>query len=432
MKGFFLRFKNSKFFENTGWIIGERVFQMVVSLVVGMLSARYLGPTNYGVINYVAAFIGFGLPICGLGLEGVLIKSYVDEEDKAGAAIGTAILFEFIASIITSVVIVTVISLSNAEDTVKTTVAVLESFQLLFKSTTPIEFWYNSQLRSKYTSIIKMSAYSVMAIYRIVLLIAGKSVEWFAFATSIDVVVMGILFLVLYLKQDNPQLRIDILFGKELLGKSYHFILSSLMGVAYSQMDRIMIKHMLSDTDVGLYSAAFVISNIWLFLPMAIIASARPVILDAKNRDEGLYCKRLAQLYASIFWIGVAISLAVSVASGFIVTFLYGNDFAGASTALAISIWFGLFAELGAAREIWILAEKKNKYVKHFLFMGAVINFILNFILIRPLGINGAAIATLATQVFTCLIAPLLFKETRIHTKIVFEAISLTGVRTSN
>lgn len=429
VKGIFHRYKGSAFVGNTGWMMSERLVQMVISLIVGMLTARYLGPSNYGIINYVAAFIAFGLPICGLGLEGVLVKAYVDDKEKAGAAIGTAILFESVTSVITSVVIVIIVSLSNAGDEVKTAVAMLESLQLIFSSATPIEFWYQSQLRSKYTSIVKITAYTVMALYRVVLLILQKSVLWFAFATSGDLMIIAVLYVVLYFRQENPSLKIDLSLGKALLDKSYHFILSGLMVVAYSQMDRIMLKHMIGDADVGLYSAAYNVCSLWFFIPTALIASARPVIMGAKNRDEKLYIRRLSQLYASVFWLGVAVALAVTLTSGLIIRILYGPGYEAASGSLSIGIWYGVFSQLGMARGVWILSENKNRYVKHYLFWGAIVNFVLNFILIRAIGINGAALATLITQFFTCMIAPVMYKETRIHTKIVIDAITLKWLR---
>ena len=419
----FERYRHSRFFGNTSWIMAERVFQMLISLIVGMMSARYLGPTNYGVINYVAAFIAFGVPICGLGFERVLIKAYVDDRRKAGDAIGTAILFEFVTSVVMSFVIVTIVYLSHAADEVKTAVAILESFLLLFKCAEPIEFWYTSQLRSKYTSIVRIFAYSVMAAYRVILIVQGRSVVWFAFATSIDTVVMGILFIILYLHQDNPGLGIDIAYGKELLGSSYHFIISDLMGVAYSQMDKIMLRNMIGDRDVGLYSAAYAICSMWFFVPAAVISSATPVILQAKNNDEKMYHRRLSQLYCAIFWFGVFVALVVTVFSALIIRLLYGNEYVGAAGSLSIGIWYGVFAQLGVARGVWILAENMNRYVKYYLIWGAVVNLVLNYVLIRPLGINGAAFATLLTQIFTSLLAPMMYKETRIHTKIVLDAI---------
>ncbi len=416
---------HNRFAGNAGWMMAERLFQLLVSFTVGMMSARYLGPANYGIINYVAAFVAFGVPICGLGLEGVLVKAYVDDRKRAGEAVATAALFEFCVSLIVSAVIIVIVSVINVGDGVKMTVAVLESFQLVFKSAEPIEYWYNSQLRSKYTSIIKIAAYSVLAAYRLVLIVLGKSVVWFAFAMSIDFVVMGILFWGLYLKQDNPPLRIDLSLGRKLLGSSHHFIYSGLMAVAYSQMDKIMLEHMLSERDVGLYSAAYMICSAWFFIPVAIIASARPLIMEAKNHDEDLYINRLSRLYASIFWLSALVAAVVSIRPQIVIWVLYGSEYIEAANALRIGIWFGIFAQLGSARTVWLLSENRNRYEKYFLLWGVIINLVLNYVLIRPLGINGAALATLITQIFTCMIAPLMYKETRSHTGLLIDAILL-------
>ena len=45
--------------KNAGWLIIGRILQMLISLVVGLLTARYLGPSNYGLINYANAYTAF-------------------------------------------------------------------------------------------------------------------------------------------------------------------------------------------------------------------------------------------------------------------------------------------------------------------------------------------------------------------------------------
>lgn len=422
-------FVGNKVIANTGWMMGERIFQMVLSLLVSMLVARYLGPTNYGIINYVAAFIAFVTPICNLGLEGVIVKKFVDDPENTGKYIGTAIIMEFIASLLSSVTVVAIVAVSNAGDSIKIMVAILESVSLLFKSTESIEFWFQSQLKSKYTAIIKMIAYTIMSLYRIVLLLTKQSVVWFAFATSVDMIVIALLYLPLYKKKSNYKLQIDLRIGAQLISESYHFILAFLMVVIYAQMDKIMIQHMLGDYEVGLYTAASTISNLWFLVPAALIASARPVIMKYKAVDEKAYQLRLKQLYASIFWLGIVVSLIITVGSKLFIWILYGVDYIPAANTLSIIVWYGSLAQLGSARNIWIICEKKNKYNTLFIVWGMVANLILNFIGIPILGIDGAALATLLTEVIVCIIAPLLYKETRNHTSLLMRAISLQWMR---
>ena len=91
---------------------------------------------------------------------------------------------------------------------------------------------------------------------------------------------------------------------------------------------------------------------------------------------------------------------------------------------LQILVWVELFSMIGTARGIWILAENKNRYVKYYLGIGVVTNLVLNVVLIPIWGTTGAALATLITQITTSLIAPLFFKETKLHTLIVLRAFT--------
>ena len=121
----------------------------------------------------------------------------------------------------------------------------------------------------------------------------------------------------------------------------------------------------------------------------------------------------------------IIVSLLVGLLSKPIIYILYGSAYLKAAEPLAISIWYETFAMIGSARGIWILCENKNKYVKYYFFVGTIANLILNATLIPIYGMNGAAFATLITQIITSLIAPLFFKETRIHTKLVLDAFLL-------
>ncbi len=419
-----------RFFRNAGWIIGERIYQMGISLFVGLWTARYLGPTNYGVLNYVAAFVSFALPIVGLGLEGVLVKKYIDFPHKSGMYLGTAILMKFVASVMTSFLIVYAVSLFNIGDTEKTVVAVMESVALLFRSAEPIEFWYQAKLQSRYTSIIKMTSYTVMSAYRIILMLIGASVVWFALAMSVDMIIIAMLYAYLYIKQKQPEMSVDWKCARELIGESYHFIISGLMVVIYSQVDRIMIQQMLGDYEVGLYSAAYTICSLWFFIPNAVIVSSRPLIMEAYTTSHELYETHLKKLYASIFWMGVGVALLVTLLSPYIMFLLYGKEYIGASNTLSIGIWYGIFATLGSARGIWILCEKMNRYVKYYLTMGMVINLFLNYLFIPCWGIDGAATATLITQGFSCVFAPMVFRETRSHIFLLVKGIVFPFCRT--
>ena len=91
---------NNRVVRNANWMISEQIVQMIISFVISMITTRYLGPSNYGIINYCAAYVAFFSSVCSLGLEGVLVKELVTNPDKEGEFVGTALVMRIAAGIL--------------------------------------------------------------------------------------------------------------------------------------------------------------------------------------------------------------------------------------------------------------------------------------------------------------------------------------------
>ena len=159
-----------------------------------------------------------------------------------------------------------------------------------------------------------------------------------------------------------------------------------------------MLGQMLGDEAVGIYSAATRISEVWYFIPMIIVASVFPAILEAKKQSETLYYQRLQRLYDLMVWLSVAVALPMTFLAGPIVVLLYGPAYAEAGTVLAIHIWTSVFVFLGVASSQWFIAENRQILGFQRTLLGAAINIFLNYILIPQFGPVGAAVATVAAQ----------------------------------
>ena len=429
IKNIIYKLKGNKLFSNIIWDMGGKIFQMVLTLLVGMLTARYLGPSNYGIIGETASYVSFFSVICQLGFTSTAVKELMDNKEKEGEILGTTIFFRVCTSLISSVAITCLLYILKEGDKVIVWVAFLQSLSLTFQSFEMLHYWYQSRLETQVSVKVLSFAYVLMAAFKIVILALGKSVEWFAFSTALEAAVVGVALVWIYHKGPGGRLSISISAGKEILKRSYHFILSGLMATIYGEMDKIMLGEMLSETAVGFYTAATKVSTMWSFVLTALINSSRPVIIASRNKSNELYVKQNKRLYAAIIWIGIAAGLGITLTGKWLIYFMYGEAYLPATSSLQISAWYTMFAMLGTARGIWIVCEEKAKYVKYYLGIGTVINVILNYLLIPQFGAGGAAAATLITQIFTAVFAPAIFKETRVYTKYVFEAFLLRGIR---
>lgn len=425
-----IKLKKNRFLQNTSWIVGANLVQMVLSFIIGMISARYLGPSNFGVINYAAAIVAFFTSIANLGMEGVLVNEFTRKEYKNSEVLGTSLVMGLVSSIISSVLVVLLVGVLKQWDSLMIVVTFLQSLTLVFKAFNVFDYWFQSKLLSKYPSIIKCLSYIVMSAYKIFLLVTNKSVIWFAFSLGVDTLSIALGLMICYFVIEKGKIGFNGRLIWHILTQSAPFIISGLVSVIYTQMDKVMIEQFLNDSaQTGLYSAALTVCTTWLFLPQAFITSARPVILGMKDRNDSRYIVRLKQLYSFIIWGCIAVAAAITICAPIIIKILYGDAYAAAANTLRIVIWYTVFAMIGTARGIWILCEKKNKYVWRYLIVGSIVNVILNACLIPYLGITGAALATVFAQFTSAIIAPVFYKETRIHTKYVLESFFLKGLK---
>ena len=420
-------FKN-KTVKNAGWIIGGRLVNKMLSFLVSILTARYLGPSNFGLIGYVNAYVTFFASVCNLGINSVIIKNFADHPEEEGQALGTTMILRALSSLLSAVMIVGLVALLNHGDKVTVWVAVLSSVGLLFQVFDSLKYWFQSRLQSKYAAIATVVAYLVVSAYKVILLAMGKSVEWFALATSVEHLVVAIFLLVAYKNNKGPRFAFSYSKAKELLSVSGNYIVAGVMVSIYASTDKLMLERMLGTASVGFYTTAVSISTAWTFLLSAVIDSVYPSVIKAHSVDAKAFEKRNRQLYALVLYSSLGVSLVISLLAHPIISILYGQDYLPSVMPLRIVTWYTAFSYLGVARNAWIVCENKQKYLKYLYIGSAVGNIVLNLALIPLWGPSGAALASLLTQILTTLILPWMIRELRPNAKLMIDALLLKNV----
>ncbi len=416
--------------KNAGWIIGEKIVQMVISLVVGLLTARYLGPSNYGLINYGLSFIAFFSAFCTLGINSLMVKELVDNPEEEGKVIGTAIVLRGIASFLSAITIVSVVCIIDRDEPTTILVVALCSLGLIFHVFDAFRYWFQRHLESKFTVIAVFIAYVVTAAYRVILMITGQHVAWFALATSVDYICLALFLFIFYRKNKGPSLSFSWDYSKQLLSRSKHFILSGLMVAIYGQTDKLMLKQMLDVTETGYYSTATAVNNMWCFILGAIIDSLYPSIMEAhKAGNEKEFNRKNRQLYAIVFYVSMAVAILFNIFAELVIFILYGEAYMPSAVPLRIVSWYTAFSYLGVARNAWIVSKNVQKHLIKIYATAAVGNVILNFILIPILGASGAALASLAAQILTGFVLPFFIKDLRPNAILMLEAIIFKGIK---
>ena len=393
--------KASLIYKNAMWIVICKIIQSLLQLLVGMLCARYLGPSNYGLINYAASIVAFVMPIMKLGLNATLVYELTESPEKEGEIMGTSLVMNIVSSLFCMAGVFGFVSVVDAGDTVTILVCVLYSLSVFFAALEIVQYWFQYKLQSKQSSLVMLVAYIVVSIYKIYLLITGKSVYWFAVVNAVDFGIIGISLIFIYLKTGAP-LKFSFVRAKAMFMKSKFYIVSSLMVVVFQSTDHVMLTAMKGKEQNGYYTAAITCASVIQFVYVAIIDSFRPVILSSKKKEDHVgYKKLLSGLFSIIFYMALLQSLAFTVMAKPIVAILYGSEYASSVSVLRMLVWYLAFSYIGSVRNVWILAEQKQKHLLVINLFGALLNIVLNLFMIYFWSAFGAAVASLLTQIFT-------------------------------
>ncbi len=422
------KIKKNRVIRNAGWIIGGKLANKVLAFVVGIFAARYLGPSNYGLINYASAYATFFASLCTLGINNVIVKNFVDHPAQEGETIGTTLLLRALSSLLSALAMIGIVSVVDMGERLTIVVTALYSIGLVFQVFDTLNYWFQARLQSKYSALAELASYAAMSIYKIALLALGKSVEWFALASALDYIVLAAVLLTAYFKNGGAKFSCSMKKARELLKSSSSFIIAGLMLSIYASTDKLMLKQMLGADAVGHYSLSSSISVSWAFVLAAIIDSLYPEIVQSFQTDRLRYERKNRQLYAIVFYVALAVSSLFCLAAKPFITILYGETYLPAVGPLRIIVWYTAFSYLGVARNAWMVCENRQKYLKYLYFSAAVLNVLLNLLLIPPWGASGAAAASLITQIATIVLLPALIRPLRPNSKLMLDAILLRGV----
>ncbi len=414
----------NKVFNNAKWIILCRVIQALLQIVLNMLTARYFGPSNYGLINYAGSVVAFALPLMQLGLQSTLVQELVETPEQEGKILGTSLVMSLLSSGVCIIMVGSFVATTNRGEAETLIVCLLYSLSLIFRALELMQYWFQYKLKAKFSSIVMLCAYVVVSIYRVYLLLTSKSIFWFAVVNSVDYGIIGFALLIVYHKLGSQRLSFSFQMCKRLLSRSKFYILASMMVTLFQNTDHIMLKMISGDAENGFYSAAVASIGACQFIYAAIIDSFRPMILSCKKAGSDNYEKNISTLYCIIIFLSLFQSVGFTLFANLIIKVLYGIEFLAAAPVLQVLVWYVAFSYMGAVRNVWILAEGKQSFLWKINLAGALMNVVMNLILIPYFGALGAAFASMVTQVFTNFLLGFIIKPLRTNQRLLLKGLN--------
>jgi PST family polysaccharide transporter len=403
-----------KIMGNMGWLMVDRVLRMGMGLFVGVWVARYLGPVQYGSYNFALAFVALFGTVTTLGLEGLVVREVLHNAEDTHEILGTTLALRSGGGLMAVVLSIGTLRLIQPHDKQALLLVLILSSTLVFQAFDTIDSFFQSQVQSRITVWAKNSAFLIFAVIRVSLIYA-KAPLWAFAASYAGEIGLGAVGLVIGYRLSGGRMSAWHSSKKRaahLLKQSWPVIFSGMAIMVYMRLDMVMLKMMKGDYAVGLYSAATRVSEVWYFIPMAIVSSVSPAIMKVKD-DAELFYGRLRKLFSLMTMTACVVGSIVALASHAIIRILYSTGYSGAAPVLAVHVWASVFVFLGVAQSPWDLSKNLLTLSLYRTIAGAIINIAINFFLIPRFGAMGAAIATVAAYAVSAVFANALSAKTR-------------------
>ncbi|MGB7547704.1 MAG: flippase [Terracidiphilus sp.] len=386
--------------SNIGWLGGDRFLRMFGGVVVSTAVARYLGPSQFGLLNYGIAIYSLFNIMSNLGLDFLVVREVALDEGGEPQILGTAFVLKAVASVVTTLAAIAAAKLLEPHNSVLIEIVALMSFAAISQAFDVIDYLFQAQTRSRYAVGPRNIVFIAASIARLAAVFMRTQLLVFAWIAAFEILFAEIGLAISYLCFRHPRLRWSwhLPRAKALLTESWPLLVSSLMIMVYLRSDQILLGTMASKAIVGQYTAAIRLSEIWYSIPIIICVSVMPRLLKTREASPERYYARLQRLYESMVLLSVFVAVCTQFAGPFLVRLLYGKQFASAAGILSVHIWTGVFVFVGVVSGQQFVQEKLTVSSMQRTVLGAIINVVLNILWIPRWGGIGSAMATLVAQ----------------------------------
>lgn len=391
-----------KIIRNVFWAVIGKVITLFSTLIVGIFVARYLGPKQYGLMNYVISIASLFTVFATFGSSEIIIRELSKKERPREVVLGSAIALRMGLAILCFISIVIYLFFSG-ETTETSTLILIYSSSIFFGCSEVIRFYFTSIVDNEY--IVKSEIFRTIigAIVKIILLFCKAPLIAFVFALAFDFLLLASGYIVVYRKKIGPicQWNIDFKFVKTLLTTSFPLLISSTAVIIYQRIDQVMIAKMLDNEFVGYFSTAMSFVNVLAFIPITIMQTTSPILVEYWKNDKLKYEQESQRIIGATTWLLIILCSIVALLSSPIINYTYGASYTDAIPVLQILVFkvvgiaiINLSGQLIIIENIHQLAFIRN-------ILSCVICIICNYYFIPRWGIIGSAWATIITVFFT-------------------------------
>ena len=398
-----------KVVNNLLWAVSGKVINLVGTLILGIIVARYLGPEQYGLMNYVISYAFLFQTLANFGLDSIEVREEAAGKVSYNTIIGTAFWLKVVFGTI-CIGLSVITAIATGEDYYTIGLIAMYSVYIVFNSFVVIRNYFTSLVQNKYIVLSEIFRTFVGIAIKLTLWALDCSLTWFVAAFAFDYVLLAGGYISSY-RHKIGQLRkwrFSMPYAKYMLKESFPLLLTNAAVIIYQRIDQVMIGQMVSKTDVGYFSVAAKFVEVMIFIPSTLAHTISPILVKIYQQSYDSYRIKAQQFMNISVWFCMLCSIGVSLISYWVVLYTFGNDYLPAAVILQVLSFKMVSVALSNTGGTLVIVERLQKWVFFRDILGCIVCVGLNWWLLPKYGAIAAAFVAIAANLSAGYIADLL------------------------
>ena len=403
---------------DTLWQVADRATRVGIGFLLSVVIARELGPGSFGLYSYALATVALFAFLGQAGLDSLLLRELVRHRESSATMLGSGLLLRALGATCGALASIAV-AMTAASTELRSTTPIIALLALagVLQAGWVAEVYLQVSHRFGAAARAKIAAYILSGVCRLIALTLPQPLVWLAAAAVVESLVAGVLLWRASSRQVGMGLstlhmpRLEQTLTLALTASP--MLLSALAIAIYTRIDVLMLSRMVGPEAAGIYSAGSLLSEGFYMVPTAVMAAVAPRLAHMHARADTCFD---AHLYRFVRWLslaGLAIGVATTLAAPYVVRLLFGEGYAPSIIVLQIHIWSTWAVFVSTASDPWYINHDLRKLYLLKTSVAAVLNVMLNLVLIPSAQSKGAAIATLVSYICSAILVGAFARSTR-------------------
>ncbi len=390
-----------KIAKNTSMLFVSQIITYVMGFFITMYSARYLGAEGFGIISLALAITGILVVFTDLGLGTLTVREVARDKSLVDKYTSNVAVIKVLLALFTFILTAVIVNLFGYTAEIKLVVYLITGSTLINAFSGIFYPIFQSYEKMEFQSIGNVLNSSVMLIGTFLVIIYNLGIYYFATLYLASNIVVFIFILLVYIREFRfPSLDIDLGFWKPTLMMALPLSMVSIFSLIAYRVDTVLLSLLKGSTVVGWYSASYRLMEVFLFLPGVFATAVFPVFSNLHLSSHETLKMSYQKSFKYLAILSVPVAVGTTVLAPEIVLLIYKSAFTPSIIILQILIWAIPITFLNYIFGTILPAMNRQNVLLKVTFLSMIFNIALNLVLIPTYSYIGAAVVTVATELF--------------------------------